>query len=262
MRRAASLVRLLAAAGVALVLLAAGACRDSDRPELTIAAAADLRFAFEELAPAFEERCGCRVVLMFGSSGTFATQIQAGLPADLYFSANMAYVDTLEARGLILPETKQLYAVGRIVLAVQRGSDLSVGGLADLQDPAIGPVAIANPEHAPYGVAAKEALEAAGLWQQVRPRLVLGENAAQAAEFVQTGNAPVGIIPLSLAVRLQANLTYVLIDESLHRPLRQGAAVLRGARRADLAAAFLAFVNGEQGRPVMKKYGFVLPGEE
>jgi molybdate transport system substrate-binding protein len=246
----------------AFAVLAGSACSGADKPQVTVAAAADLRFAFEEIAATFEQQCGCDVVLTFGSSGTLASQIQEGLPADLYFSANVSYVEELEEKSLILRETKQLYAIGRIVLAYNRAADLDVDDLADLRDPRIRKVAIANPAHAPYGVAAKEALEATGMWDDVSPRLVLGDNASQAAQFVQGGDASVGILPLSLAVGLKNDLSYTLIDDSLHAPLRQVAVVLKRSRQPELAKAFLEFVNGEQGRPVMRKYGFVLPGEE
>ena len=255
--------RLAVAALASVIALAAAACGGaSGEPRLTIAAAADLRFAFEEIAAAFEETCACDVALIFGSSGAFATQIKEGLPADVFASADEAYVDELDAAGLLLPDSKRVYAVGRIVLAVPAGSDLEPRSLHDLRDPSVRRIAIANPEHAPYGRAAKEALLSAGLWQEIEPRLVLGENASQATEFVESGNAQAGVLPLSLAIRGEQRLRYALIDESLHRPLRQAAAVLERSEHAELARGFIEFVAGPEGRPVMEKYGFELPGEE
>lgn len=227
-----------------------------------MAAAADLQFAFEDIARAYERTCDCEVVLTFGSSGKFAAQIKEGLPVDVFASANMAYVDDLDREGLVIPETKQLYAVGRIVLAVPADSTLQVRGLADLRDPAIRRVAVANPEHAPYGMAAREALENAGLWKDIQSKLVLGENAAQTTQFVEAGDAQAGILPLSLAIQRKGHLRYVLIDDSLHNRIAQAAAVLARSDHPDLALGFIEFVNGPEGRPIMEKYGFLLPGEE
>ena len=251
----------IAAIGAGVVF--ASACNGSgDKPEITVAAAADLRVALNELAPTYEQTCTCKVTLTYGSSGTFATQIKEGLPADVFASANISYVDDLDSAGLIVSDTKQLYAVGRIVVAFPSTAARAPGGLSDLVGPDIRKVSIANPEHAPYGVAAKEALIATGLWAQVEPHLVLAENAAQATQFVETGDAQAGIVPLSLAIRNKNGLKYKLIDDSLHAPLRQAGAVLKRSKHQDIAAAFLKFINGPEGRSVMKKYGFVLPGEE
>lgn len=252
--------RTLGLLAVALAL-AAPACSGSGRPELTVAAAADLQYAFQELEGPFEATCGCDLVLIFGSSGKFAAQIEEGLPADVFASANSEYVDRLAQGGLLLPGSEQLYALGRIVLAAPASSPLDLQGLGAVSDPRVTRVAIANPDHAPYGVAAKEALEAAGLWESVQPKLVLGENASQTAQFVETGDVSLGIVPLSLAVQRGGKLRFTLIDESMHRPLRQTAAVLARSRHPDLGRQFIDFINGETGRPVMRKYGFILPGE-
>lgn len=253
----------LAVAIIGAGTIFASACNGSgDKPEITVAAAADLRVALEELAPLYEQECHCNVTLTFGSSGTFATQIKEGLPADVFASANISYVDDLDRAGLIVSDTKQLYAVGRIVVAFPSTAAREPGGLSDLVGPDIRKVSIANPDHAPYGTAAKEALISTGLWAQVEPRLVLGENATQATQFVETGDAQAGIVPLSLAVQNRNGLKYKLIDDSLHAPLRQAGAVLKRSKHQDIAAAFLKFVNGPEGRTIMKKYGFVLPGEE
>ena len=246
--------------------LAAGAsaacsASEADEPTITVAAAADLRLAFKEMAQAFERGCECQAVLTFGSSGQFATQIEQGLPVDVFFSANASYIDDLIQAGLIPPETRQLYGIGRIVLAVPKDSGLDPAGLDLLTNAAIRHIAIANPDHAPYGVAAQEALESSGLWDQVQPKLVLGENAAQTAQFVETGDADAGIIPLSLAVQRDDAFRYTLIDGALHQPLEQTAGIISRSRSRDLADEFIAFVNGPLGRPIMNKYGFVLPGE-
>jgi molybdate transport system substrate-binding protein len=245
---------------VCLVLASACDGGDNDeRPRLLVAAAADLRFAFEELRPLFLEQCDCDLEFSFGSSGNFATQIEQGLPADVFFSANVAFVERLEAGGHILPETKQLYAVGRIVLAKHNSVGEELDDLEDLLEPAFRRVSIANPDHAPYGVAAQEAMTAAGVWEEVRSRLVLGENASQATQFVESGDAQAGIVPLSLAIRLEASLSYVLIEESMHTQMNQATAVLTRSENPELALSFIEFVNSDEGRELMARYGFEAP---
>ena len=245
----------------AVVLVTSAACGggSSGRPEVTVAGAADLQFAFQDIGALFEEQCGCKVTFMFGSSGNLAVQIENGLPADVFASANIAYVDGLREKGLILDDTQQLYAVGRIVLAVNKDSGVQAETLSDLLKPEVKRVAIANPDHAPYGVAAMQALQSEGIWEDLEPRLVYGENVRQALQYIQTGDAQAGIVALSVAA--VPEISYTLIDDSLHQPLRQSLAVLRRTSQEQLARDFIAFVNGSQGRPIMKKYGFLLPGE-
>lgn len=226
---------------------------------ILVAAAADLRFALEEMKPIFESECGCAVELTFGSSGNFAKQLEQGHPADVFFSANVGFVDALEAKGLIVPGTKQLYAVGRIVLAKNKNVSASVTTMQDLLGPEIRRVSIANPQHAPYGVAAQEALTKAGIWSSVQPRLVMGENASQATQFVETGDAQAGILPLSLVIGQGGKIDYVLVDASQHNPLNQGVAVMKSSKNPELAKAFIAFVKGPRGQEIMKKYGFQPP---
>jgi molybdate transport system substrate-binding protein len=246
---------------VASVLVTSAGCGGvtSDRPEVTVAAAADLQFAFQDIGALFEEQCDCKVTFIFGSSGNLAAQIENGLPVDVFASANIAYVDGLREKELILNDTQQLYAVGRIVLAANKDSGVQVENLRDLLKPEVKKVAIANPEHAPYGVAAMQALQSEGIWEDLKARLVYGENVRQALQYIQTGDAQAGIVALSVAA--VPEISYTLIDESLHQPLRQSLAVLRRAREEQLARDFIAFVNGPLGRPIMKKYGFLLPGE-
>ena len=229
------------------------------RPELTVAAAADLQVAFTELARQFEHEEGCRVVLTFGSTGQLAQQIEHGLPVDIFAAANVAYLKPLEQKKLVLADSTQIFARGHIVLVVSKRSGISVRGLNDLLSSDVKHIAIANPAHAPYGVAARQALERQGLWPQVESKIVLGENVHQALQYVETGNAEAGIVALSIAQG--AKVEHTLIDESLHEPLDQALAIVAGTNQESLARRFIAFVNGPTGRPVMKKYGFVLPVE-
>lgn len=227
-----------------------------------IAAASDLQFALGEIASRFEKDTGRRVALNFGSSGNFARQIRQGAPFELFMSADEEFVFRLADAGFTR-DRGDLYAMGRIVLYVPRGSPIGLDpGLAGLRAgwERVRRFAIANPEHAPYGRAAREALQSLGMWDLARPKLVLGENIAQTAQFVTTGNAEAGIVALSLALapELARNGRYVELPESLHRPLRQR--MVLTARAGDTAATFYRYLQQPAARAVLKKYGFGPPG--
>lgn len=229
---------------------------------ITIAAAADLKFAMDAIAHAFRAtHPKSQVDVIYGSSGKFHTQIQQGAPFDLYFSADIGFPRGLEEKGLAATPT-QAYAIGRIVLwsPVMDATRIT---LRDLTDPRIRKIAIANPRHAPYGRRAEEALRATGIWNELQGKLVMGENIAQTAQFVQTGNAEIGIIALALALNptlVQAG-GYHLIDEKLHAPLEQGFIVTTRAKDNALAHQFAEFMTTPEARAIMVHYGFVLPGE-
>jgi molybdate transport system substrate-binding protein len=234
---------------------------DANQPvEITVAAASDLAPAFEELGRLFEQENNVNVTFSFGSTGTLARQIQNGLPADVFAAANLSFVDDLETQGLILSDSKAKYATGRITLWRRQDSPLKVSSLGELTSPEIRHIAIANPEHAPYGLAAREALQSLKLWDAVRAKLVIGENVRQALQYAETGNADVAITALSLSV--QSRGLWTLIPDDLHKPLEQALAVIKTTRHEKEARRFAAFINSPQGRAVMKKYGFLLPGEE
>lgn len=245
-----------------LCLIAPAAGSGSAQPKqpiLTVYGAADLSFAFREIALLFEKATGTKVVLVLGSTGNLAKQIEHGAPADVFFAANASFVNDLNAKGVVIPETRMLYAQGRIVLAVPHGSKLRVERLEDLLGAGVKRVAIANPDHAPYGRAAQQALQAARVWDALKPRLVYGENIRHTLQFIETGAVDAGIIALSIADA--PGVRYVPIDPALHAPLNQIAAVVRRSGRPELAMAFVQFVNGPEGRPIMKRYGFLLPGD-
>lgn len=250
-------------------LLLAG-CRPIPAPQqpvtLTVSAAADLAYAFGEIGQRFEAETGHKVVFNFGSTGQLAQQIEQGAPVDLFAAANVSYIDELAGQGLVLPDTVQLYGRGRITLWTRADSPLQITRVEELAQPGIRRIAIANPDHAPYGVAAREALQAAGVWEAVQPRLVFGENVRQTLQYAETGNVDVAIVALSLSVPAAAAEgapgRWTLIPQELHPPIDQALAVIEGTPHEAAARAFAAFVNGSQGRPIMRKYGFVLPGEE
>jgi molybdate transport system substrate-binding protein len=240
-------------------------CRSStsdSKPQVTItvSAAADLTPAFEELGRLFERETGVKVTFNFGSTGQLAQQIEQGAPVDLLAAANVSFVEGLEQKNLIIPETKALYAQGRITLWTRSDSPLKLERLEDLARQEVKRIAIANPEHAPYGEAAREALQAAGVWDQVSSKLVFGENVRQTLQYAETGNVDAAIVALSLS--LQSKGRWVLISDKLHKPLNQALAVIRGTQHEAEARRFASFINSPQGRPIMRNYGFILPGEE
>jgi molybdate transport system substrate-binding protein len=221
-----------------------------------VAAAADLQFAFTDLGKAFE-KTGQKVTFSFGATGTLARQIENGAPFDAFFAANEQFVADLDQKLLLVPGTRQVYAVGHIVLASNKKAGIDVRDLKGLLDARIKRVAIANPEHAPYGLAARAALQKAGVWEQLQPKLVLGENIRQTLQFIQTGNAEAGIVALSVAG--VPEIRTHRIDSRLHAPLLQAAAVVRGTPNEAIARRFLAYVVSKEGQAVMKQFGFDPP---
>jgi molybdate transport system substrate-binding protein len=231
--------------------------------KITIAAAADLKFAMDEIVTGFKKnQPGHEIDVVYGSSGKFHTQIQQGAPYDLFFSADINFPRELARQGLAADEVRP-YAVGRIVLW-SSSMDAAKMTLADLADPKIAKIAIANPKHAPYGKRAEEAMRSAGLWDRVQSKLVFGENISQAAQYVQSGNAQVGIIALALVrnPELSKRGGYYLIPENMHNPLEQGFIITKSGAGKPLARRFADFMDSKQARSIMTKYGFALPGEK
>jgi molybdate transport system substrate-binding protein len=226
---------------------------------LIVFAASDLGPALQKLVPQFENTAKARVTVALGSSGTLAQQIRNGAPADVFFAANESFIDGLIPDGLVLSQSRLRYARGRIVLVTLHASPARIKSLQDLADPKVRRIAIANPAHAPYGLAAQQALEASGLWKLVQPKLVFGENVQQAVQFVRSGSVDAGIVARSVAEA--PDLTWELVDDKLHAPLSQMAAIVTRTKEPALARSFLDFVSGEQGRIVMRRLGFLLPGE-
>jgi molybdate transport system substrate-binding protein len=228
--------------------------------KITVAAAADLKFAMDEILSTFRQaNPNDKVEIVYGSSGKLQTQIQQGAPFDLYFSADIAFAQTLVQNGFAATPAKP-YARGRLVLwsASQDATKMTLNSLAGAK---ITRVAIANPQHAPYGNRAQEALRAAGLWEKVAPKLVYGDNIAHTAQFVQTGNAQVGVIALSLALspELSAQGGYSLVPSQLHQPLEQGFIITRRAADNLLARRLADYMDSPTARAVMGRYGFELP---
>jgi molybdate transport system substrate-binding protein len=226
---------------------------------LRVAAAADLKFAMDDIVASYRlSKPDANIEVVYGSSGNFKTQILQGAPFDLFFSADITYPRELKEAGLAASDVRP-YGVGRIVLWSAQ-FDASKLRLQDLTDAKFARVAIANPEHAPYGKRAEEALRAARIWDSVEPKLVYGDNIAQTAQFVQSGNAQIGIIALSLALspELASKGGFYLIPESLHEPLEQGFIVTRRAADNPLARDFAEYFGSSAARATLQRYGFAL----
>jgi molybdate transport system substrate-binding protein len=244
---------------VVLGLLAAGACSKSGH-KVRVAAAADLAQAFTELGAEFERRTGISLELEFGSSGLLAKQIEQGAPFALYAAANRAYVDQVVASGRCDGATAQPYARGQIVVWTPAGVT-PPAQLADLADARFRTIAIANPAHAPYGRAARQALEKAGLWARVQDRIVLGENVQATLGYARGHNADAAVVARSIAVVTEGG-AFLSIDPALHAPLDQAMVVCGGGNDAKVARQFSELVRSQEGREVMTRYGFLPPDEQ
>ena len=244
---------------IALLHVCAGNREPQALPVLRVSAAADLHFAMPELVAGFEKKNIATLQVSYGSSGNFFTQIQNGAPFDLFFSADSEYVKRLDAAGLSEPGTTGIYAMGRLVLWTRADAAVDVrrDGWKALLDSRVEKIAIANPAHAPYGKAAEAALRSAGIYDQVKGKLVFGENISQTAQFVQSGNAQVGLVALSLAISpaMKEGHRWEVPVEA-YPPIEQSAVVLRSSKNVAAARAFLDFVRGEQGREILRKNGF------
>lgn len=241
--------------GVCLLLLAV----QGQAQTLRVAAAADMQFAMADLASRFEKQSGTKLAVTYGSSGNFRTQIQNGAPFDLFFSADTQYPEQLIAAGLADAESLTVYAHGHLVLWAPAGMNLRLAerGFAALRDPRVEKIAVASPEHAPYGRAAVAALQKTGLYADVKAKLVFGENISQAAQFVQSGSAQVGLIACSLtfAESMKGGERWE-IPQDLYPGVEQAAVILHASPNKAAAKAFLDYVKSAKGRSVLANYGF------
>ncbi len=249
--------------GWALMVLLLGACTSPARTQtvdpLIVSAASNLILAFEELGTRYEQETGTPVIFNFAASGQLAQQIDQGAPVDVFVSANTAYVEDLAAKGRVLPDTVRTYARGRLTLWTRADAPLTVETVEDLLRPEVERVAIANPEHAPYGVAARQALQTASVWEVIQSKLVLGENVRQALQYAETGNVDVALVPLSLSITSEGDWT--LVPEDLHAPINQALGVVADSPRQVQARDFAAFITSAQGQAILGEYGFAPPEE-
>jgi molybdate transport system substrate-binding protein len=233
---------------------------------LQVAAASDLEYALGEIVREFQQQHpDISVRVAYGSSGNFFAALRNQAPFDVYFSADIAYPDMLLAEGMAVQGSRFAYAHGRLVLWAPRSSNLDLQGLglAVLRQPTVRHIAIANPRHAPYGKAAEAALRSAGIYDEVQGKLVLGENVAQAFQFVQSGAADVGIIALSLALApaVAGQGQYREVAQSSYPAVQQGGVILKWAKDTEAAWDLRAFVMGPRGRALLHQFGFKTPGE-
>jgi molybdate transport system substrate-binding protein len=248
-------VRLIAFLTVGFIL----ASPSSAAQEITVAAAADLQFAMQDIAARFQKETGKTAKVIYGSSGNFFQQIQNGAPFDMFFSANLDYPKKLEAGGLTVPGSYYQYARGKIVIWVPQDSKLDLSsGLQALLDPSIKKIAVANPQHAPYGQAALAAVQKAKVYEQVKNKLVLGENISQTASFVISGSADVGIVALSLALspNMKDKGRYAEIPATEYPPIEQACVILSTSKSKATARQFLSFFKTMPISELLKSYGF------
>jgi molybdate transport system substrate-binding protein len=227
--------------------------------DITVAAAADLQFAMQDVAARFQKETGKTVRLIYGSSGNFFQQIQNGAPFDLFFSANLDYPKKLEAAGLTQPGSYYQYAKGKIVIWVPAESKLDLSsGMQILLDPSVKKIAIANPQHAPYGQAAVAAMQKENVYDRAKARFVLGENISQTASFVTSGSADVGIVALSLALspNMKDKGRYVEIPRDDYPPIEQACVILNSSKNKETAQQFVAFIKTAAIADVLRSYGF------
>lgn len=244
---------------LALGLIVSGlACRQQQQPpnehEIIVAAAANLSDSFPELAHEFTKQNSIRVVLSFGGTVDLAKQIENGAPFDVFAAADVAHVSSLAQKGLITTGTVRPYARGSLVIWMSAGGKIKLERVEDLEHKTIERIAIAKPDIAPYGQAAVEVLRTLNLWQRVEPKVVYAMNVSQVKQFVSSGNAEVGFLPLSLTQ--DGKGTYLEIDEKLHQPIDQALGVVKASTRQDDAKRFTEFVLSPAGQEILRKHGY------
>ena len=229
--------------------------------ELLVAGASDLRPAFEEIGTLFTAQTGSKVTFSFGSSGQLAQQITNGAPFDVFASADIGYVDRVVEAGIGDRSTKATYAFGRLALWVPARTSRRIFNVLDLSEGSFKRISIANPDHAPYGVAAVQALQSAKIYAFVSDRLVYGENVSDAYRLATSGNVDAALVSLSLVIANNNGGRYIVVPADAHAPLEQALVVTAKRERVSSAKAFVAMVSGPAGRTVMRRYGFLLPGD-
>lgn len=226
----------------------------SSTPTITVSAAASLSYVFPDLAQQYQQKTGNTVNFNFGATGQLAQQIERGAPVDVFAAADRRSVEKLEKLGLIVGDTKAIYGRGRITLSSRH---LRPQQLQDLLQPKYQKIAIANPQRAPYGLAAQQALQTLGLWQQIQPKLIYGENIQQVQQYVSTGNVDAGITALATSIRNQQH--WQLIPENLHQPIELMVAVVKSSQHPRAARQFAQFLTSAEAKKIMAKSGFPRP---
>jgi molybdate transport system substrate-binding protein len=245
---------------VAAVFLLLAACQKQpaeNAQEITVAAAANLTDAFEEVAKQFTAKTGVRVVNSFGSTADLTKQIENGGPFDLFAAADVEHVEELNRKGLIAPDSQSVYARGRLVVWTPAQGRVTISRVEDVAGEQVKMVAIAKPDLAPYGRASVEALKALNIWPQVEPKVVYGTNVSNTRQYASSGNADVAFIPLSLVKRGEGQ--YIEVDERLHQPIDQALAIVKASGKQDIARRFVNYVLGDEGQAILRQYGYSNP---
>jgi molybdate transport system substrate-binding protein len=261
------LKRNLAAFSILIAAVGSAACgrapeqaessTDSAKRELVVAAAANLTDAFGEIAAAFTKETGIVITHNFGATAQLAQQIEQGAPFDVFAAADVIHVDQLVHAGKVVPDSRAVYARGVLALWAPDGSRAEIVQLEDLLKPQVRYVAIANPELAPYGAAAVEALQKKGLWERVQPKIVRGENVSAAKQLASSGNAEAAFTAYSLV--LNETGRKIVIEESLHQPIEQALGIVDATPRPELAEEYVNFVLRGGGPAILKRFGYDLP---
>lgn len=227
----------------------------NDQPELIVAAAANLTNVSSEIGQRFTDKTGVQVIFTFGATADLAKQIENGAPFDVLVAADTVNVERLQTQGLLASDTPQIYARGRLVVWTPAGSQLRLQSIHDLAKPEFERIAIAKPDLAPYGAAAVQCLRAAGLWEQIMPRVVYGQNVAQVKQFTATGNAEAGFIPMALVRRDEG--PFLEIDQNLHQPIEQAAGVMKSSSKPVAAQRFVDFLISDEGQRILEAAGYL-----
>jgi molybdate transport system substrate-binding protein len=246
--------RLASSFAIVLLLILAGCGARGQPAPLRVAAASDLQMVLPRLIERFERASGASVTPAFGASGHLAEQIKAGAPFDVFMAANQSFVQDLAKLGLIKPESVRPYARGSLVLAVYHEVGGEIGRLEDLTKPVVKKIALANPDTAPYGKAGKQALERAGLWKQLEPKIVMAESVRQALTYVQDGNAEAALVGRAI-VKVKGVLA-VEIDTGLYDPIVQALGIVTSSSRSEHAQSFADFIQGDEAQEILREFGF------
>lgn len=238
-----------------LVIQSCTSHNSQDSNELIVAAAANLTHVSDEIGQRFTEKTGIRVTFTFGATADLAKQIENGAPFDVYVAADVTNVDRLAHQGLLTPDTRAIYARGKLVLWVPSASRMRIQNIHELTSKEFERVAIAKPDVAPYGRAAVESLRAAGLWEQIEPKVVYAQNVSQAKQFVATGNAEVAFVPLALVN--PGDGQFLEIDEHLHHPIDQALGIVKSSTKQRAAQQFVDFLLSEHGQGILGARGYI-----
>ena len=246
---------LLLAATIMLGVVSCSSDSRNDEPELIVAAAANLTNVSSEIGQRFTDKTGVRVIFTFGATADLTRQIENGAPFDVFVAADTVHVERLQTQGLLATDTPQIYARGRLVVWTPAGSQLRLQTIQDLVKPEFGRIAIAKPDIAPYGAAAVQCLRATGLWEQIIPRVVYGQNVAQVKQFAATGNAEAGFIPMALVKRGEGS--FLEVDQNLHQPIEQAAGVVKNSSKPVPAQRFVDFLMSDEGQRILEAAGYL-----